>query len=75
MNSKKQQTDLQFGAGVEVVSRRPSLQGGEGDVSASERRDIRVLSCAERPGLLGTLPRVAAVRQTVSVSAGGTGNK
>ena len=67
-------TDLQLGAGVEIVSRWPSFQSGEGDIATRQRGDVRVLRCAEDPGLLEALSGVAAVGETVRVPARGTGN-
>lgn len=61
---------LQLGALLEVVSRRPPLQRGEGDVPPSQRRDVGELGRAEGAGLV-LAPHVVRVRDPVGVAAGG----
>lgn len=59
---------LQLWRGVELVGGGPALERGEGDVSAGQRRDVRVLGRAQRARLVAA-PRVVVVRQAVRVAA------
>lgn len=61
---------LQDGAVVEVVGAGPALQRGEGNVSASERRDVAEVVSAERLLLVLASADEAAVHLVVGLLAG-----
>lgn len=67
--SDEHQTYLQLGVGLEVVGRRPTLQGGVGDGALGQGHDVRVLAVAEHPGVVAA-NRLLGLGQAVGVAAG-----